>query len=230
MNVLTLTWVNTLLLLLYAGVIAALVQSDLAAMPGAKGEESKSSKGSMWFAWSNLLRGLGLLGLNLAIYPASTGVMLGAHLLVLIGFALLHRSFAEVLHLHKLWWKTVVGVTVVAAVALVVTATTDYVQFLTAVSVSFAVLLAITAVMLFRCGDRKIRAAAWFAGTMLGLYAALHGFRAVSLLMSSGHDETGPTQGVASGRAAGQCGNGVQFCAADYVAATGGADEHGAPG
>ena len=171
MDIRTLTLVNLIFLFLYA--VIMLVNSSI------HGEV----RGSRWFAWSNLSRGVAMLLLMLsAVLPKFLSTVVGDVLLV-VGLMLLHRSLAEALGRGKTAWTIHVWLTV--AVFLGVSYSTfiygSYTASLMLVSGALAVQMALTTALLFSGLNRGIRAAVWFTGGILFAYAVVYMMRAIAL-------------------------------------------------
>jgi diguanylate cyclase (GGDEF)-like protein len=171
MDIRTLTLVNMIFLFLYAGIM--LLNTSI------YGEV----RGSKWFAWSNLTRGIAVFLLTVcAALPRFFSVIIGDMLLV-IGLMLLHRSLAEVLGRGKTAWNLQFGLAV--AVLFGISYSTyvlgGHTDTLMLVSGVLAVQMALTSALLFSNLNRGIRLGAWLTGGILFAYAVVYMMRAIAL-------------------------------------------------
>jgi diguanylate cyclase (GGDEF)-like protein len=174
MDIRTLSFVNLIFLFLYAAII------------GINTRLYGEIRGSAWFAWSNLSRGLAWLLLSTGAFLPRSLSTIGGDVLLILGVLLLHRSVAEVLGRGKTAWHLQVGV-VTLAVGGVAFSTLFYGSANTAlllVSLSLAIQLALTTALLFSGLRHGVRGAVWFTGTILFSYALLEMTRAVTLFHS----------------------------------------------
>ena len=164
----TLTLINLMFFGLYA--VVMLVSAAL----------HRGVKGGTWFAFSNLLRGGSLiLILFYTKLPALVGSVLASGLLVL-GYAMLHRSFTELLDKGRMWWRLQMGLVVVAVlgVALLNYVVPTYAGILMLVSMLLGAQSALVSCVIFRYTQPGAREAGWFTAGMLMFYAVIHVVRA----------------------------------------------------
>ena len=176
MDIRTLTLVNLIFLFLYAAIM--LVNTSI------NGE----IRGGSWFVWSNLSRGVAILLLMLgAFLPRFFSTVVGDVLLV-VGLMLLHRSLAEVLDRGKTAWNIHMALTVAVFVGVMYSTYVygSYTASLMLVSIALAIQMALTTALLFSGLSRGVRAAIWFTGSILFVYAVAYMMRAIALYRSPG--------------------------------------------
>ena len=169
----TLTWINLMFFGLYA--LVMLVSSAL----------HRGVKGGTWFAFSNLLRGGSLmLILMYPKLPALVGSVTASGLLV-AGYAMLHRSFTELLDKGRMWWRFQMGLVVISVGGVTVLNywVPTYAGILMLISMLLGIQTAVVACVIFRYTKPGAREAGWFTAAMLMVYALIHLVRAFDALL-----------------------------------------------
>jgi diguanylate cyclase (GGDEF)-like protein len=176
MDIRTLALVNLIFLFLYAALM--LVNSGIYG----------AMRGSRWFAWSNLSRGIAMMLLTLgATLPKFLSTVVGDVLLV-VGVMLLHRSLAEAIGRGKTAWGIHVGLTVGVFLGICYATFVHggAVGALILVSVALAVQMALTTALLLSGMTPGVRAAAWLTGGILFAYAVVYMMRGIELYRTPG--------------------------------------------
>jgi len=170
----TLIVMNVLLYVLYAGMIVL-----SARMTGI-------AKGALWFAGSNLSRGVGLLVLGLGLWlPVSQqAVSAVSGLLAVSGIMMLHFSFASLLDRSSLLRSlqyALMAAMIVGVVYLLFVPSIYPVAPLLACSIEAAQIAATVSVVLLFSGE-EMGLAAWVTGIALSAYAVLLLIRIVVMM------------------------------------------------
>lgn len=176
MDIRTLTLVNLVFLLLYAAIISlnTVIHGKV--------------RGSSWFAWSNLSRGIAWLIIFFGTLLPRFLTTLAADALLITGLLLLHRSVAEVLGRGTTAWRLQLAVATVAfaGVAYSTLVYGSYAAALLLVSLALAIQLALTVALLFSGTRRGLQGAVWFTGSILFLGAVFEMTRAIQLMHTPG--------------------------------------------
>ncbi|GAC1414923.1 MAG: hypothetical protein NVSMB62_01540 [Acidobacteriaceae bacterium] len=174
MDIRTLTFVNLIFLLLYAVIIVL--------NTGISGR----MRGGIWFALSNLSRGVGWFLLSLTAFLPWFLSTFAGDLLLVIGLILLHRSLAEVVGRGRLAWKmqVVTGAAALAGISLISMLSGSQAASLIVISACLSVQLGLSTALLFSQLGPGMRGAVWFLGSILFLYGLAEMTRAVALVNS----------------------------------------------
>ena len=174
MDIRTLAFVNLIFLFLYAALIT--INSSIYGQV----------RGSSWFAWSNLSRGVAWLVISLGTFLPRFLTTIAGDVLLVVGLVLLHRSLAEILGRGKTAWRLQLAVAglAFAGVSYSTLVYGSYTAALLLVSLSLAVQMALTTALLFAGLRPGLRGAIWFTGAILFGYALVDMTHAILLFRS----------------------------------------------
>lgn len=171
MDTTTLVLANGLLFALYAGVM--LVNARIVG----------GTRGAMWFAGANLLRGASMLLVGvewLDIAPARYAAAVSA-MFAVVGALMLHQAFADLLERGELMRGVqiaLVGVMAVGSTLLILFPSTEFLLGVVLCGV-LGIQFAVAALLVFRFSGEEVGPAGWLTGLALMVYAASLLLRAV---------------------------------------------------
>lgn len=136
---------------------------------------SGGRRGATWFAASNVVRA-GAVGLVLLSYSHGAEWRVPGALLLTVGMAMLHRSFAEVVDRGNLFWNMQLWMVSLVAVGSMYELRHPglYPVELIVASAVVGVQAALTASVLFSYSGEGLRVPGWFAGVALSGISLLH--------------------------------------------------------
>lgn len=169
--------VNAMLYALYAGVV--FVSARIFGW----------SKSAVWFAASNLCWSIAMICAWRAETHPSAVLPVISPILMVSGFALMHRTFAELLDRSLMLWRLQMVMVLVVTVGVLYFAwrPSIYPVSLMLVIAVLGVQTSLTASALFSFSGEGVKPAGWFTGISLALYALIHLMR-VAVTLRYGSD------------------------------------------